>query len=103
MYQLHFSISPKDMDELELGAALERVVGYLKVLLPSVPGFVTARALFSVDSPERTDIVVQSLWETWDDLVRHRDSSLSEEKVLKEFERHLTIGDLTSRAYEEIP
>ncbi len=38
-YQVSFNISSDDMTELEIGSTLERVIGYLKTLLPSEPGY----------------------------------------------------------------
>jgi heme-degrading monooxygenase HmoA len=102
MYSVKFNITPGMMDELAIGAALERVLGYLRALLPSEPGFTTVRALHSVDSDRGVAVLVESVWESWDDLLRHRESSLSEDKVLKEFEPHVEIGDLDVRVYEEV-
>jgi heme-degrading monooxygenase HmoA len=102
MYSVRFNIGPDMMDELEIGAALERVLGYLRALLPGEPGFTTVRALHSVDSEKGVAVLVESVWQTWDDLVGHRESSLSEDKVLKEFEPHVEIGDLDVRVYEEV-
>jgi heme-degrading monooxygenase HmoA len=102
MYSVNFKITPDMMDELEIGAALERVLGYLRALLPSEPGFTTVRALHSIDKGSAVSVLIESVWETWDDLTHHRDSSLSEDKVLKEFEPHVEIGDLDARVYEEV-
>jgi heme-degrading monooxygenase HmoA len=102
MYSVSFNIAPDMMDELEVGAALERVLGYLRALLPSEPGFTTVRALHSVDRDSGVGVLVESVWQTWDDLAGHRESSLSEDKVLKEFEPHVEIGDLDVRVYEEV-
>jgi heme-degrading monooxygenase HmoA len=102
MYSVRFKITPDLMDELEVGAALERVLGYLRALLPSEPGFTTVRALHTVDRDKSVAVLVESVWETWDDLSAHRASSLSEDKVLKEFEPHVEIGDLDVRVYEEV-
>ena len=102
MYSVRFSIAPDMMDQLQVGAALERVLGYLRALLPSEPGFTTVRALHSVDGGRGVAVLVESIWETWDDLSRHRESSLSEDKVLREFEPHVGISDLEVRVYEEV-
>lgn len=103
IYQVTFDIVPEEMNQLEVGSSLERVLGYLRTLLPSQIGFITSRAMYSLDFPQRTHLVFQSVWETWDDVTAHRDSSLLEDKILKEFEPHVPIEDLESHIYEEVP
>lgn len=102
MYSVSFDIPPDRMSELETGAALERVLGYLRALLPSEPGFTTVRALRSVEVERGVSVLVESVWETWEDLIHHRSSSLSEDKVLEEFKPHVEVGDLAVRTYEEV-
>jgi heme-degrading monooxygenase HmoA len=102
IYRVSFTIRPDQMTELQIGASLERVLGYLRTLLPSQPGFMETRALLSVDKPEKTDIVCFSEWEQWEDLENHHASSLAEEKVLAEFAPHITREDLTIRIYGEV-
>jgi heme-degrading monooxygenase HmoA len=102
MYSVSFEITEDMMDELQVGAALERVLGYLRALLPSEPGFTTVRALHSVGEKGKAQVLVESVWETWGDLIGHRASSFAEDKVLREFEPHVEIGDLDVRVYEEV-
>jgi hypothetical protein len=102
IYQVGFDIRPDQMSELQIGASLERVLAYLRALLPSEPGHITSRAMHSVDVPDRTHLVFQSVWEGWDDLENHRGSSISEDKVLAEFKPHVKLQDLTVRVYEEV-
>jgi heme-degrading monooxygenase HmoA len=102
MYSVSFEIPSERMDELQTGAALERVLGYLRALLPSEPGFTTVRALRSTGPVGRISVLVESVWETWDDLVHHRQSSLAEDKVLEEFGPHVELSDLTARTYQEV-
>lgn len=102
IYQVSFDIKPSQMDELEIGASLERVLGYLRALLPSEPGYVTSRAIYSLDIPDTTELVFQSIWESWDDLDAHRASSLAEAKVLAEFQPHVSLEDLSVHMYEEV-
>ena len=101
-YSVNFRISRDQMDQLEVGSALERVLGYLRALLPSESGFTTVRALHSIDGDGPVSVLVESVWQTWEDLVGHRDSSLAEDKVLEEFKPHVEVADLTVRAYEEV-
>lgn len=102
VYQVGFDIRPDQMSELQIGASLERVLAYLRTLLPSEPGYITARAMHSVDVPGSTHLVFQSVWEGWDDLENHHRSSLSEDKVLTEFKPHIELRDLTVHVYEEV-
>ncbi len=103
LYQVSFNISLKQMDELTVGAALERVLGYLRALLPSEPGFISARALYSLDIADRTHLIFQSLWDRWEDIDTHQRSELLENKVLNEFQPHVELADLNCHVYEEIP
>ena len=102
IYQVSVDIRPDQMNELEIGASLERVLGYLRALLPSEPGYVTSRAMDSLDLPGRTQLVFQSVWGTWGDLDAHRQSSLAEDKILTEFRPHVSLKDLSVRIYEEV-
>ena len=101
-FQVDFDIRPDQMSELEVGASLERVLGYLRTLLPGEPGFVSARALYSLDIPGKTHLVFQSIWQTWEDLMVHQQSALAENKALIEFQPHVTLQDLTVHVYEEV-
>jgi hypothetical protein len=90
------------MTELQIGSSLERVLGYLRTLLPAERGFITSRAMRSIGLPRKVHLMFESVWEEWEDVERHRESSLSEDKVLREFEPHVTLDDLTSQIYEEV-
>jgi len=102
IYQVSFDIRPDQMDELEIGASLERVLGYLRALLPNEPGHTNSRAMASLNVPGRTHLVFESMWEAWEDLEAHRRSSLAEDKVLAEFEPHVSLQDLCVRIYREV-
>lgn len=103
IYQVHFVIEPEQMDQLEIGASLERVLGYLRTLLPSQVGYITARAMYSLDIPDETRLIFQSIWESWEDVSAHRGSSLLEDKILVEFEPHVPLEEMVSHIYEEVP
>jgi hypothetical protein len=102
IYQVGFDIRLDQMSDLQIGASLERVLAYLRALLPGETGYVTSRAMYSVDVPDRTHLVFQSVWEEWEDLENHRGASISEDKVLTEFKPHVELQDLTVRVYEEV-
>jgi hypothetical protein len=101
-FQITFDIHTDQMSELQIGGSLERTLGYLRTLLPSESGYITIRAARSVDVENHIHLLVESEWETWQELERHRASSLSEDKVLKEFEPHVELEDLTIRVFEEV-
>jgi len=102
IYQVSFSIEAEQMDQLEIGGSLERVLGYLRTLLPSQSGYISARAMYSLEQAGKTDLVFQSVWDNWTDLNTHRHSSLAEDKVLSEFQPHVSLEDLTSTVFEEV-
>jgi hypothetical protein len=102
VYQVSFDIRPEQMSELQVGASLERVLAYLRTLLPGQPGHITSRAFYSLDVVDRTHLIFQSIWEAWDDLEAHRGSSLAENKVLTEFQPHVTLEALDVHVYEEV-
>jgi hypothetical protein len=101
-YQITFDISTDDMSALQIGGSLERTLGYLRALLPSAPGYITIRAARSIDVGNHIHLLVESEWDTWQDLEQHRASSLAEDKVLEEFEPHVELKDLTIRVFEEV-
>ena len=102
VYQVNFAIRPEQMETLEIGASLERVLGYLRTLLPGEPGYITSRALYSLDYRDQTQLIFQSVWDRWEDLEQHRQAGLAENKVLAEFKPHLKLQDLDAHVYEEI-
>ena len=81
VHVVSFEIKPSMMTELEIGHALERVVGYLKIRLPVEEGFVFADGWYSVDDPKSIRIVMRSEWSDWTDIVKHHDSQLAEERA----------------------
>lgn len=101
VYQVSFDIPPDRQDELEVGSSLERVLGFLRVILPAEPGYTTARAVYSLDMPGRIQIVVESVWDHWEDLHTHRQSTLAEDKILREF-AYLTAEMLEIRTFREV-
>jgi hypothetical protein len=103
IYQINFDITPDQMNQLEIGGSLERVLGYLRTLLPSQMGFISARGMYSLDIPDKTQLIFQSIWETWEDIDAHRHSSLLENKILVEFEPHVPLENLNAHIYEDVP
>lgn len=101
-YILRFNIKPEQMSELEIGASLERVLGYLRTLLPSQEGFITSRALYSLEQENKVELLFESVWDTWENVQTHRESALSERKVLLEFGPHIKRENLNVDLYEEV-
>jgi hypothetical protein len=102
VYEVSFEITPAQMNELEIGKSLERVVGYMKIRLPSQPGFVLADGWYSVDDPATTRIVMRSAWSDWCDINDHRNSPLIEDHVFEEFDPHVNKDSITIRTYAEV-
>jgi hypothetical protein len=104
IYSISFDIGPDKMDELRIGASLERTLGYLRTLLPSEIGFITARAMHALEADDNgeIDLIFQSVWDRWEDLEAHKESSLAEDKILREFQPHVKLEDLRVRIYEEV-
>jgi hypothetical protein len=103
-YEISFDIPFEHMDELSIGNSLERGLGYLRTLLPSEPGFMYARALYSLSHEEMTHVIFQSVWENWEDLIAHRNAYLDEKRLLtQEFEPHLDLANVKTHYYSEVP
>lgn len=103
IYQISFELKPSQLDQIQMGSAVERVLSYLKVLLPNEPGFINARAMYSLNIPKHTEMVFSSIWETWEDIVKHRESKLAEDKILTEFEPCVDLEDLKVHIFDELP
>lgn len=102
LYEVSFDIRDDQMSQLEIGASLERLVGYLKIRLPVQNGFVLADAWYSVDDSDATHVVARSEWSEWTDVEEHRASSVLEDHVLEEFDPHVRKEDVTIRTYAEV-
>jgi len=102
MYEVSFDIPHQKMDELEIGKSLERLVGYMKVRLPSQRGFVFANAAYSVDDSAKTHIVMRSEWSDWTDIVNHRKAVVLEDHIFEQFEPHINREEITVRMYAEV-
>lgn len=102
IYQVSFEVGDDQMGGLEIGGAIDRALGYLRARLPDEPGFVTSRAMYSVDPREKTLVVFESVWERWDDVVGHRESSLLEDEVLTQFGRIIESEHLTHTIFAEV-
>ena len=101
IYEVSFEIPPENMSELQIGRSLQRTDGYLKSRLPGRPGFITSDVVYSVDDPKATRVVFRSEWTDWEDVERHRESSLLEDKVLSEFD-HISADTMKHRAYARV-
>jgi hypothetical protein len=102
IYQVGFDIRRDQAAELQVGASLEKALAYLCTLLPGEPGHINSRALSSLDIPDRTHVLFESTWETWEDVEAHRRSSLAEDKILTEFEPHVALQDLNAHVYQDV-
>ncbi len=102
--ELSFRIPSSRIDQLVgIGNSIERGIGYMRALLPSEKGFVTARAMYSIDDADTTLVVFQSVWDEWEDLENHRQSYLDERRLIGEFEPALDVQNVSMRIYSEVP
>ena len=104
IYAVSFDIAPDKVGELKIGNSLERVLGYLRTLLPGQTGYITTRAMYALEPDEdgEIDLFFESVWDRWEDLQAHMESSLVEDKVLREFAPDINLEDLRIRIYEEV-
>ena len=101
VYQVSFDLPPERRADLEVGSSLERVLGFLRSVLPAEPGYTTTRAVYSLDLPDRVSVVVESVWDHWEDMETHRRSAMAEDKILREF-GHLAPEMLRIRTFREV-
>ncbi|MGD8553344.1 MAG: hypothetical protein PVG02_06760 [Anaerolineales bacterium] len=90
------------MSELKIGASLERVLGYMRTLLPSQDGYITSRAMHSLENKKQVRVVVESVWQDWETFLEHRKSNLAEDKIMAEFEPHVAREELERAAFVEV-
>jgi hypothetical protein len=103
IYQTTFDILTKDIDQLQIGRSLQLSLAYLKAFLPNEPGFINARAMYSMTHEELTHIAFESSWEDWASLEMHREQSpFAEEKMINRFEMKVTPDNLATHIFEEI-
>ncbi len=103
IYQTTFDIDTDDVAELQIGRSLQLSLAYLKAFLPNEPGFINARAMYSITHDGVTHVAFESTWEDWETLENHREkSSFAEEKMLSHFEMKITPQDVATHIFEEI-
>ncbi len=103
IYRISFEIDRDDFGSLSIGHGLQKSLGYLRSLLPNESGYITSRAMYSISDEDKTHIIFESIWDTWDDLQTHLKTSLLEEsKLLNEFKLKVKLLDLAASIYEEV-
>jgi hypothetical protein len=102
IYQISFDIGSDQMDQVEIGASLERILDHLRQVLPKETGFISSRAMYSLNVPDKTHLVLQSMWENWDDMDPILRSGVAEDRVLSEFRPHISPENLSVHIYEEV-
>jgi heme-degrading monooxygenase HmoA len=103
IYQISMNITPDQMDELTIGASLERVLGYLRTLLPSQNGYITSRAMRSVsEEKDAIRVIFESVWQDWDAFEAHRASNLAEDKIVLEFGPDVDPSKLLKDTFVEV-
>ncbi len=103
IYRINFDIDHTELGSLSIGHELQRSLGYLRALLPNEPGYISSRAMYSLSDGEKTHVIFESVWDTWDDIQLHRiKSNLNEEKLLHEFKLKVQLLNLESHIFEEV-
>jgi quinol monooxygenase YgiN len=103
IYETSFDIETKDIDQLEIGRSMQLSIAYLKAFLANEPGFINARAMYSLEHAEITHIMFESTWEDWATLQNHRQKSpFAEDKMLHQFELKVEPFNVISHIYEEL-
>lgn len=103
IYHISFNIDRSEIDQLSIGKSLQNSVGYLRALLPGEPGYITSRAMYLISDYEKTHIIFESVWETWDDIELHRKNSrMDENRLLKDFQMKVNLQNLEANIYEEV-
>ncbi len=103
IYQTTFDIETKDIDQLEIGRSMQLSIAYLKAFLANEPGFINARAMYSLGNGEITHIYFESSWEDWASLENHREKSpFAEGKMLHQFELKVYPFNVGTHVFEEL-
>ncbi len=103
IYLTVFDIEKKDIDQLEIGRSMQLSLAYLKAFLANEPGFINARAMYSLADSEITHIMFESTWEDWATLENHRQKSpFVVGKMLHQFELKVNPFNIAADVYEEL-
>jgi hypothetical protein len=103
IYQTTFDIDTRNIAELQIGRSLQLSLSYLKAFLPNEPGFINARAMYSITHNDVTHVSFESTWEDWETLENHREkSAFAEGKMLNQFEMKVTPQNVATHVFEEI-
>ncbi len=103
IYLTVFDMEARDIGQLEIGRSMQLSLAYLKAFLANEPGFINARAMYSLADKEITHIMFESTWEDWASLTNHREKSpFAEGKMLHQFELKVEPFNFASDIYEEI-
>jgi hypothetical protein len=103
IYQTTFDIETKDIDQLEIGHSMQLSLAYLKAFLANEPGFINARAMYSLAHEEITHIAFESTWEDWASLHVHQEKSpYAEGKMLAQFEMKVYPFNVGVHIFEEL-
>lgn len=103
IYQITFDISYEERNQLQIGQSLQLSLSYLRAFLPSEPGFIHCRGMYSLTHTHLTHLIWESTWEDWASLENHRNNSPYDEyRLLNEFELKVRPENMATHVYEEI-
>jgi hypothetical protein len=103
IYQTTFDINVSDVDQLQIGRSVQLSLAYLKTFLANEPGFINARAMYSLAQNDLILVAIETTWEDWDYLDQHLNQSpFAEDKMLNRFELKITPLNQAHQIFEEI-
>jgi hypothetical protein len=103
VYQLTFDINSEDANQIQIGQSLQLSLSYLRALLPNEVGFVSCRAMYSLNHTDVIHLIFESIWQDWSSFQNHRDKSpFDEKRMLSEFEMKVKPLNVATHIYEEI-
>lgn len=103
IYMISFDIPADQFHELNIGESVETSLAYLRALLPNEPGYITSRAMYTLNHTNFVSVLFESDWIDWDSLLHHRTHSrLNEEQLLREFRMRVQLDNLKTSVFEEL-
>ena len=102
VYELTFDIPSEGIAEIDrVGASLDRVVAYLRAIVPDFEGYMGSRAMFSIDKPDAVTVRFETVWEGWRDAEGHIRSAYQPAKVFEHF-GYVDPQTMNIRIYQEV-
>ena len=101
VYHTEFDIDASKLELFEVGSELELIAATLKSVLPGEVGYVSSHTLYSLDRPAAVRVIMESMWETWEDLVKHREGDYDEAKYVAEWAGDVARDEIVGHTYRQ--